>query len=137
MNNMYAILVKYHKEEWYRNHPFSLYPEIHHKVFKTKEGVDNYVASLKQKFHDRAKSLLTKFESGKLKNGYDEEEDENISDLLHDLFFLDDCFYEDYETEEKQLQAIIFNQICSWNVKEVYLNENSEVILNFETTYCV
>ena len=133
---MFAILVKYHKEEWYRNHPFRLYPEIHHKVFKTKEGVDNYVLSLKQKFHNRAKSLLTKFKNGKLESGYDEDEDEYISDLLNDLFFLDDCFYDDYKTEDKQLEAIIYNQICSWTIKEVNLDMESEPILNFDTTYC-
>ena len=135
MSTVYSILVKYNSKEWYRNHPFSLYPETDYKVFKTKEGIDNYVFSLKQKFHDRAKSLLTKFENGKLKDGYDEEENEYISDSLNDLFFMDDCFYEDYETEEKQLQAIIFNQICSWSAKEVYLNEDSEPI--FDLTYCV
>ena len=120
MSIIYTILVKYHQEEWYRNHPFSLQPEYYQKIFKTKEGVNDYVLSLKKKFHDRAKSLLIKFKTGKLENGYDKEEDEHISDSLNDLFFLDDCFYDNYETEEKQIQAIIFNQICSWNIKSTF-----------------
>ena len=130
---MYCLTIKYFRDEWYYNNPFKTYPEINFKIFKTMTGLNNHILSIKETYKERAKQILDKYKEGILK--YDSDDSENISNSLHDLLFLDDSFYDDYETEDEQLTAIIKHQICHWTIKEVDVDLNNEMIIDFSTIY--